>query len=222
MSVRNASQPSPARARQEKAREQARRDILLAAAQVFARRGYAASTLAELAQAAGFAAPSLYRYFGSKEEIFRSLVELVKADLQATFDAPVEAGPLPARLERLLTIQLEMATSRREIFALLLTTPPAELGGLRHVPDYRTGASLYERHLTEWMERHVAPGELRAPTAQAARALAAISHAFHHAHIFAPREGFDPAVEARLVVDLALRGIAATPAADAPAPRSTT
>jgi len=192
--------------------EQARRDILLAAADVFARRGYAASTLAELAQAAGFAAPSLYRYFESKEEIFRSLVELMKADLQATFDAPVDrASPLATRLRALLTIQLEMATSRREIFALLLNTPPAELGGLQQVPDYRTGASLYERHMTEWMERHVGPGELRCPPDQAARALAAVSHAFHHAHIFTPRAGFDPAAEARLVVDLALHGIAATP-----------
>jgi len=213
MSVRENGQPSPAKARQEKAREQARRDILLAAAGVFARRGYAASTLSELAQAAGFAAPSLYRYFESKEEIFRSLVELMKADLQATFDAPVvRAAPLTARLVALLTTQIEMATSRREIFALLLNTPPAELGGPRHVPDYRTGASLYERHMAAWMERHVAPGELRCPADQAARTLAAVSHAFHHAHIFSPAEGFDPAAEARLVVDLALHGIAATPA----------
>lgn len=211
MSIR--AQPSPAKARQELAREQARRDILLAAANVFARRGYAASTLAELAQAAGFAAPSLYRYFESKEEIFRSLVELMKAELQATFDAPVDrAAPLAARISALLTTQIEMATSRREIFALLLTTPPAELGGIQHVPDYRTGASLYERHMAAWMERHVASGELRCPIALAARALAAVAHAFHHVHIFAPSEGFDPAAEARLVVDLALRGIAAPPA----------
>jgi len=213
MSVREPSQPSPAKARQEKAREQARRDILLAAADVFARRGYAASTLSELAQAAGFAAPSLYRYFESKEEIFRSLVELMKAELQATFDAPVDrAAPLATRLAALLTIQIEMATSRRDVFALLLTTPPAELGGLRHVPDYRSGASLYERHMAAWMECHVSPGELRCPLGQAARALAAVSHAFNHAHIFSPAEGFDPAAEARLVVDLALHGIAATPA----------
>ena len=53
-------------ARRERVRERARRDILESAARVFARRGYAAATLAELAQASGYAAPSLYRYFGSK------------------------------------------------------------------------------------------------------------------------------------------------------------
>jgi len=211
MSVR--SDPSPAKARQEKAREQARRDILLAAADVFARRGYLASTLAEIAQAAGFAAPSLYRYFESKEEIFRSLVELIKADLAATFDAPVDPAATPAaRLEGLLTRQIEMGRSRREIFAFLLTTPPQELGGQLSVVEYRAGATLYEEHMTAWMARHVEPAALRCPVAEAARTLAAVAHAFHHAFILAPSPGIDPAEEARRVVDLALHGIAATPA----------
>src|SRR5574341_676438 len=87
----------------ERAKQHARRDILLAAAGVFARRGYAAATLQELAEAAGFAAPSLYRYFRSKEEIFRSLVELVIGEVEATFQARVDrARPLGARLEGLL------------------------------------------------------------------------------------------------------------------------
>lgn len=212
MSVR--TQASPAKARQERAREQARRDILLSAAEVFAQRGYAASTLSEIAQAAGFAAPSLYRYFESKEEIFRSLVDLVKADLQGTFDAPVDPGlALGARLEALLTLQVEMATRRRELFALLITTPPAELGRGVQVPDLRAGASLYERSVADWMARHVDPAELRCPLEAAARTLAAVSHAFNHCHILSPPPaGFSPAAEARRVVDLVLHGIAATPA----------
>jgi AcrR family transcriptional regulator len=60
--------------RRERAREHTRRDILLAAAEVFARRGYAAATLAELAEAAGFAAPSLYRYFESKEALVHDVI----------------------------------------------------------------------------------------------------------------------------------------------------
>jgi AcrR family transcriptional regulator len=222
MSVRPTA--SPARARQEKAREQARRDILLAAAGVFARRGYAAATLAELAQAAGFAAPSLYRYFESKEEIFRSLVELIKADLAATFDAPVDpASPPAARLEALLTRQIEMGRSRREIFAFLLTNPPKELRGHLPAVEYRAGATLYEGHMAAWMARHVEAAALRCPVAEAARTLAAVAHAFHHAFILDPAPGLEPAEEARRVVDLALHGIAATPGAPPRRPsRSTT
>ena len=210
MSVR--SQTSPAKARQEMARETARRDILLAAAQVFARRGYAASTLAELAQAAGFAAPSLYRYFESKEEIFRSLVELMKADLQATFEAPVEASrPLAERLEVLLASQIEFTRSRRDAMAFLSSA--LESPGSPLAVEMRAGHSLYEQWMAAWLERHAAPGELRFPVALAARTLAAIGHAFHHCHLVNPDMGFDPAAEARQIVDLALHGIAATPLA---------
>ncbi len=82
MRIRNSA------SRRERAREHARRDILLAAAGVFARRGFAAATLAQLAEAAGFAAPSLYRYFASKEEILRSLLEMLASEIAATFDDP--------------------------------------------------------------------------------------------------------------------------------------
>src|SRR6266568_6758669 len=89
--------------RRERSRERSRRDILLASAEVFARRGFASATLAELAEAAGYAPASLYRYFTSKEEIFRSLLELVEGEFAATFEEPVDDGaPLAARLEALL------------------------------------------------------------------------------------------------------------------------
>lgn len=213
MAIRTPASPaSPARNRQAQARQQARRDILLAAAGVFARRGYAASTLTELAQAAGFAAPSLYRYFESKEEIFRSLVELMKADLHATFDAAVDAGlPLARRLEALVTLQFELTRSRRELVAFLVSAP--QVPGRHVTTEMRVGASLYEKSMVAWLGRHAASGELRCPVAHAARVLAAIGHAFHHAAIFGPGKGLDPAAEARLVVDLALHGIVATPAA---------
>ncbi|MBK9519849.1 MAG: TetR/AcrR family transcriptional regulator [Anaeromyxobacter sp.] len=212
--ARRAPAASPARARQERAREHARREILLAAGEVFARRGYAASTLADLAQAAGYAAPSLYRYFASKEEIFRSLIGLLKAELAATFDAPVDRSrPAEARLEALLARQIELGRSRRQVFAFLMTNPPQELAGHHPLAEYRVGASLYEGQMAAWMARHVDPSELRCPVLQAARTLAAVAHAFHHAFILDPAPGLEPAEEAHRVVDLALHGIAATPAA---------
>ena len=107
-------------ARRERLKEHARRDILLAAAEVFARRGYAAATLAELAEAAGFAAASLYRYFASKEELFRSLLELVVREMDATFEEPVDRSlPLAARLEALLRRQYATAENLRSAFAVL-------------------------------------------------------------------------------------------------------
>ena len=208
MTVRVAS--SPAQTRQQKTHQRVRQEIVLAAAGVFARHGYAAASLADLAKAAGYAPPSLYRYFKSKEEIFSSLIELLKRELHDTFERPVDRGqPLAVRLQTLLRGQLELTRQRREIFAVLLTSRHTVDPGTSPLPDLRAGMALYESDMTRWLRRHVARRELRCPFAMAARALAGISHAFHHRHL----DGTDqtPAAEqARLVVDLALHGVRAT------------
>ena len=51
-----------------------RADILDAALRLFAEKGYAAATNAEIARAAGVTAAALYYYFPSKEELFRAAV----------------------------------------------------------------------------------------------------------------------------------------------------
>jgi AcrR family transcriptional regulator len=201
---------SPA-ARRERARAEARQDILLAAAEVFARRGYAAATLAELAAAAGFAAPSLYRYFQSKEEIFRSIVELVRREIGATFDAPVErAAPLAARLEALLTAQYRLVESRRDAIAVLRDPVAAADAGLPALASPHSGFAFYEERLVAWLRQHASPAELRHPPEIAARAFAGVLFAFQ------PRDGERcDGDRNRLVVRLALEGIS-TPASGRP------
>ena len=157
--------------RRERAREHTRRDILLAAADVFARRGYAAATLAELAEAAGFAAPSLYRYFESKEKIFRSLVDLFVREMDATFEEPVDAAlPLAGKLEALLRTQARAVEPFRSAFAMLDAAGP-ELGAL--VPQLRSpraGLDYYESRLAPWLRRHAPKDELRVAPEIVARA----------------------------------------------------
>jgi AcrR family transcriptional regulator len=207
MTVR--ASPSPAQTRQQRTHQRVRRDILLAAAEVFARHGYAAATLADLAEAAGYAPPSLYRYFRSKEEIFSSLIQLLKQELFATFELPVDRDlPLPARLEALLRAQFELMRNRREIFAVLLASRPAADPEESPLPDLRAGVALYEAHLAEWLRRHVARRELRCPVELAARALTGVSHAFHSCHVGGHHET-TVAEQVRQVVDLALHGFQA-------------
>jgi AcrR family transcriptional regulator len=193
--------------RRERARAEARQDILLAAAEVFARRGYAEATLAELASAAGFAAPSLYRYFESKEEIFRSLVELVRRELGATFDAPADRGaPLAARLEALLEAQYRLAESRRAVFAVLRNPGAEAPADVRRFGSPGEGFRFYEDRLADWLRRNAGRAELRHSPEVAARAFTGIVFAFHPNH----REGHDGG-QLRLVIQLALEGIS-TPA----------
>jgi AcrR family transcriptional regulator len=183
-------------ARRERTREHARRDILESAARVFARRGYAAATLAELAEAAGYAAPSLYRYFGSKEEIFESLIAMLSAEIQEVFDAPVDwRAPLPGRLTALIAALHRLAEGRGEILDLLAAQVDA---GERQ--------AHFEALLETWLRKHVGRSELRVSPALAARAAAGILLAHQHRQ---RRSRSTPAGSARAVADLLLHGVSA-------------
>jgi AcrR family transcriptional regulator len=181
-------------ARRERVRELARRDILESAARVFARRGYAAATLAELAEAAGYAAPSLYRYFGSKEEIFDSLIALVSAELQEAFDAPVDRSlPLPARLSALFVALHQLAEGRRETLDLLAA----------HA-DFGERQAHFEGLLQAWLHQHVGRAELRVPPALAARVAAGVLLALDHGR---GRTGMTSGEMSRVAADLILHGV---------------
>ncbi len=192
-------------ARRERAREHARRDILLACADVFARRGFAAATLAELAEAAGFAAPSLYRYFASKEEIFRSLVEMLVREMDATFDEPVDrALPLGARIEALLRAQFRIAESHRSALTVLHDAAPDLPAGMEGLDSPRAGLRFYEVRVRDWLERNASRAELRIPPELASRAIAGMAFAFGRCG------GAEPVGRViQLVVDIVLNGVAA-------------
>ncbi len=208
MAVRNSS------ARRERARARARRDILLAAAGVFARRGYAAATLGDLAEAAGYAPPSLYRYFEGKEAIFTSLVGLLVEELDATFAEPVDrALPLRARLEALLRAQARLAAAHQPLLAVLSRgtgDAPRDAGGLR-LGDPGASVAFYEERFLAWLRRHAGRRELRHPPEVVARVFAGIAYAFH---VRAAADA-DPHRDIPLIVDLALHGFAGDAAASA-------
>jgi AcrR family transcriptional regulator len=82
-----------------------RERVLLEAARLFRHRGYTATTLREVAEAAGIKAGSIYYHFDSKEDI---LVEVLDKGIQAVDDAVrqrVEALPADATFrDRIATV----------------------------------------------------------------------------------------------------------------------
>ena len=76
----------------------ARRDqIIAAAAECFARAGYHATTMADIAEAAGVSKGTPYLYFPSKEALFIALYEEWDCGLAARVDAAIGALDEPAR-----------------------------------------------------------------------------------------------------------------------------
>jgi AcrR family transcriptional regulator len=107
--------------------------ILRAAEEVFAERGYAGATIEEIARAAGVAKGTIYLYFRSKDEIYRATHEHYVAELRAVTEAAVAgAAGFAAKLRAFVDSKLRFCTAHRAFFSLYLSQPvprdgPAEL-----------------------------------------------------------------------------------------------
>jgi AcrR family transcriptional regulator len=121
------------RAFTETEREAIRERLLLAARDLFGRRGIRATTVEQLARTAGISKGAFYQFYPSKEALFLALIEGVEAEIQARIRGQVTAAPadgvrlllrasLAARDEHPL---LDVATSD-EAVAVLRTMSPVE------------------------------------------------------------------------------------------------
>jgi AcrR family transcriptional regulator len=77
------------------AQEEKRRRLLEAAVRVFARKGYHAARIGDIAEEAGVAYGLLYHYFPSKEEVLRSVFRETWRALIETIKSVEEAGDPP-------------------------------------------------------------------------------------------------------------------------------
>jgi len=190
--------------------EQVREAILDAATAVFARSGFRAATMSEIAAQAGYTAPSLYNYFPGKHQIFDALHARLHAEIMAVFDAPAPRGAgFVERLEDLIRRQLRLVYRRRETVKLFLAlqlgadAAPAELAGRRHAEAF----ARFIARLAAWIRAAARGQDLggRDPE-QLAYLLWGIGNAFHVRWL---QRGADepPTDMARDLLDLFLHGL---------------
>ncbi|MCH7789056.1 MAG: TetR/AcrR family transcriptional regulator [Acidobacteria bacterium] len=74
---------------------QRRSQLLQVALDVFAAEGYHATSMNQLAQAAGVTKPVLYQHWDSKHELFAEILTMVGAELWARITAATEAATTP-------------------------------------------------------------------------------------------------------------------------------
>lgn len=100
-----------------------REQILDAAARVLVARGLAATTMAEVAEAASVAKGTVYLYFESKAELLAGLRARYFDDFATRLDAPPAAGrPDPGtvdRIERLVAASYDFALANHELHHVL-------------------------------------------------------------------------------------------------------
>jgi TetR/AcrR family fatty acid metabolism transcriptional regulator len=111
-SPRRSGQPATKKRRSTDKRER----ILKAAVKVFARSGFYATRVSEIAKAAGVADGTIYLYFKSKDELLVSLFEDRVSKLLAFMQEAVPKLPSPPeRLRAVINMQLGLLEGEREL-----------------------------------------------------------------------------------------------------------
>jgi len=137
--------------------EQTRARIVGAAARLFVRKGYSATSIADLARAVKVTKGALYHHFESKEAIFFAVVEMIRATWRDSVARKV-AGSHDA-IDRLSTLLDNHALflERNEAFCLVLNGMMTELEGVK--PDLMSALQQVYGELTRFVEQIIRKGQ---------------------------------------------------------------
>ena len=186
-----------------------RERLLAAAVRIFAAKGYAATTVREILQAAAVTAPVLYYHFGNKEGLFLALVEQGFRNLEVDLDEASRKGATAAA--KIRGFCRTLAAIRREHAGLARIVETTLLGPPQAGPklDMKGPFSYIVRRLEDLVRAGTAAGEFRKcnPT-HAALALLGTVEMVARPHLFGLTElKLDDQLDG--IIAVVLRGLAA-------------
>jgi AcrR family transcriptional regulator len=115
--------------------EQRRRQLFAVALELFARRGYRATTMDDIAEAAGVTKPLLYQHFSSKRALYLELVDSIAQDLLTAIGRAVMQADGPRQQVELgFAAYFQLVVSHEAEFRLLY--------GRDHADDQELGRAL--------------------------------------------------------------------------------
>ena len=135
--------------------------ILEGALDLFAARGYDATSVREICEAAGITKPTLYHFYGSKEGVFRAVVGSALADTQRMVDGIFAAGrPLDETLAAVAREFFADARRRPRFWRLVFGTVWSPTAG--PVDDVHAFYRGLQERLREAIESAATRGEVSA------------------------------------------------------------
>lgn len=187
--------------------EQRRRQILDVAGPVFAERGFSATTMDDVAAAAGVTKPVLYQHFPSKRALFSELLDDMGRELLTELaTATRRAATGRERVERGFAAYFRFVAAQRTSFRVLFGA------AARNDPDF---AAIVERILDEVADVIASLIDIDAPAEHLrvlAHAIIGIAEATSRSAIIDPDADIDADALARWTSELAwfgLRGVRA-------------
>jgi TetR/AcrR family transcriptional regulator, cholesterol catabolism regulator len=123
-------------------------EILRVAADLFYKRGYSATTLQDIAGAAGLNKASLYHYINAKEDLLYSIVEMVHGRMADWRDRAGPDGEPDMQIATIIASHLRGATAQTREVRMFYAE-------YRHLPRTRFEPVIRERDLYEHAVRDV-------------------------------------------------------------------
>jgi AcrR family transcriptional regulator len=119
--------------------DQRRATITRAAGRLFARDGYAATRLDDVAAAAGVSKPIVYRHFESKKALYMSLLVKHRDDLPTFFDGLDPTAPADAAVRAILERWLDYVRENQHAWVMLFrdSSGDEEIRALRREVNLR-------------------------------------------------------------------------------------
>jgi AcrR family transcriptional regulator len=177
---------SARKTRKEILSEWRHKEILQAARRIFARLGYAAANVEEIAKEAGMAKGTVYLYFKSKEEVF---VAVLASELESLTNQTIEGMSAAKTFDERLTVflNLRLAYLRNNQDFIRIYFAEFDGCGSRSALISEIIDRLYWRSIDfmrQCVEQAIAQGELRpVPAVPAAMAIYDIAKGFILRHL---------------------------------------
>ncbi|MBX3351578.1 MAG: TetR/AcrR family transcriptional regulator [Phycisphaeraceae bacterium] len=158
---------------------QRKEQLLDTAATLFAERGYAGATTAELAKAAGVTEPIIYRHFESKRDLFVALIDRTGQRTIDQWDRELSSAADPAeRLKRLIGANPMVSEKGRGVYRVIVQAmteiedPEIKAAIVRHIEalhrflasevakaqDEGVVSRAFSPEITGWMLLHLGLG----------------------------------------------------------------
>jgi len=128
--------------------EGTRQKIIAAAAEVGSRVGYAKATTRAIAEAAGVNEVTLFRHFGSKENLFSAAIEAYGGPALVPVIESQFTGDLRTDLAMIGSFFFGILAERREVMRLLLCESA-------HIPEVRTVLARNPRELRQMLAKYL-------------------------------------------------------------------
>ena len=157
-------------------REESRERILVAALRLFARHGFAATSVRMIAEDAGISQGLLYNYYDGKESLLRAIFERSMTDVRASFASAATAATPRKAVELLVRSAFDIVRGHRDFWQLSYQ--------LRMQPQVLTGLARESRRWTDeiraQLEQLLERAGVSDPAVEARVLFAAIDGAAQH------------------------------------------